>query len=76
MIAMDIQASISKDLSTFTPDMLQMVADYIKALRRKQSQSQTPITPLVASLFTGHKTDISDEELEQMKDEYLKEKYL
>ena len=76
MIAMDIQASISKDLSTFTPDMLQMVADYVKALRRKQSQSQTLITPLVASLFTGHKTDISDEELEQLKDDYLKEKYL
>ena len=73
---MDIQASISKDLSTFTPDMLQMVAEYVKSLRRKQLQSQQPITPLVASLLTGHKTDISDEELEQMKDEYLKEKYL
>ena len=30
----------------------------------------------VTSLFTGHKTDISDEELEQMKYEHLAEKYL
>ena len=76
MTTMDIRASISNDLSTFTPDMLQMVADYVKSLRRKQSQPQTPITPLVASLFTGHKTDISDEELEQLKDDYIAEKYL
>ena len=76
MTTMDIRASISNDLSTFTPDMLQMVADYVKSLRRRQSQQQTPITPLVASLFTGHKTTLTDEELEQMKYEYLAEKYL
>ena len=73
---MDIRAAISNDMNGFTPDMLQMVADYVKSLRHRQSQLQMPVTPLVASLFTGHKTDISDEELEQMKDEYLKEKYL
>ena len=73
---MDIRAAISNDMTDFTPDMLQMVADYIKSLRRSQLQPQQSVTPLVASLFTGHKSTLTDEELEQMKDEYLTEKYL
>jgi hypothetical protein len=48
----------------------------VKLLRRRQSQPPQFVTPLVASLFTGHKTDITDEELKQMKDEHLTEKYL
>ena len=76
MTTMDLRAAISDDMNGFTPDMLQMVAEYVKSLRRRQSQPQQFVTPLVASLFTGHKTDITDEELKQMKDEYLKEKYL
>ena len=76
MATMDIRAAISNDMTDFTPDMLQMVADYVKSLRHSQLQLQQSVTPLVASLFTGHKSTLTDEELEQMKDEYLTEKYL
>ena len=75
MTAIDIRASINSDLNSFTPDMLQMVADYVKSLLHKKVQ-EPPITPLVASLFTGNSVKISDAELEQMKEDYLKEKYL
>ncbi len=53
---------------------VQLLVD--STVRRKQTRQTRQVTPLVASLFTGHKTDITDEELKQMKDEYLKEKYL
>ena len=75
MTALDIRASINTELNGFTPDMLQMVADYVKSLRRKKTEEPS-ITPLVASLFTGHSVSISDMELEQAKEVYLKEKYL
>lgn len=32
---MDLRAAISSDMNGFTPDMLQMVAEYVKSLRRK-----------------------------------------
>lgn len=35
----------------------------------------TKITPTVARLKTGHSLDVSDEELDQMRYEYLMEKY-
>ena len=76
MTAMDLRAAINNDLSTFSPDMLQVVADYVRSLRRKKESQSSPITPLVASLFTGHKVTITDEQLNAAREEYLKEKYL
>lgn len=76
MTAMDLRAAINNDLSTFTPDMLQVVADYVRSLRRKKESQSSPITPLVASLFTGHTVNITDEQLDAAREEYLKEKYL
>jgi hypothetical protein len=73
---MEIRASINNDLNSFTSEMLQLVADYVKSLRLKQAKQKMEITPLVASMFTGHKTNLSDEELDQLKEDYLKEKYL
>ena len=40
MTTMDLRAAISNDMNGFTPDMLQMVAEYVKSLRRRQSQPQ------------------------------------
>lgn len=76
MTTMEIRASINNDLNSFTSEMLQMVADYVKSLRLKQARQKMTVTPLVASMFTGHKTNLSDEELDQLKEDYLKEKYL
>ena len=45
-------------------------------VRREQRRQARQVTPLVSSLFTGHKTAVTDEQLEQMKKDYLTEKYL
>lgn len=76
MTAVDIRAAINNDLSTFSPDMLQVVAEYVRMLRRKKDQSQNMITPLVASLFTGHSVNATDDQLDAARAEYLQEKYL
>lgn len=76
MTAVDIRAAINNDLNTFPPDLLLVVADYVQSLRRRRENINTPITPLVASLFTGHSVNITDEEIETVREEYLKEKYL
>ena len=76
MTAVDIRAAINNDLNTFPPDLLQVVADYVRSLRKKNEGAGVPITPLVASMLTGHSVNISDEELDDVRDEYLKEKYL
>lgn len=76
MTAVDIRTSINNDLSTFPPDLLQVVADYVKSLRKRKEDADVPITPLVASLFTGHSVNITDEQLDAVREDYLKEKYL
>lgn len=76
MTTVDIRAAINNDLNTFPPDLLLVVADYVQSLRRRRENINTPITPLVASLFTGHSVNITDEEIETVREEYLKEKYL
>ena len=76
MTTMEIRASINNDLNNLTSEMLQLVADYVKSLRLKQTKQKLTITPLVASMLTGHKTNLSDEDLDQMMEDYLKEKYL
>ncbi len=53
-----------------------MVADYVRSLRKRSEANETPITPLVASIFTGHSLNISDIELDTAREAYLKEKYL
>lgn len=76
MTAVDIRAAINNDLNTFSMDMLQVVADYVRSMRKKRDEEDVPITPLVASLFTGHSVDITDEQLDTARAEYLQEKYL
>jgi hypothetical protein len=77
MTTVDIRAAINNELNSFTPDMLLQVAEYMKSLREERHSSKsTTITPLVASLFTGHSISLTDDELDHMKEAYLKEKYL
>ncbi len=76
MTAADIRAAINNDLSTFPPDLLQVVADYVRSLRKKNEGDDMTITPLVASLFTGHSVNVTDAELNAAREDYLKEKYL
>ncbi len=76
MTAVDIKAAINNDLSTFPPDLLQVVADYVQSLRKKNEGAGMPITPLVASMFTGHSVNVTDAELDAAREEYLREKYL
>ncbi|MBP3764090.1 MAG: hypothetical protein J6I49_09495 [Bacteroidales bacterium] len=76
MTAVDIRAAINNDLSNFSMDMLQVVADYVRSLRKKKDEEDMPITPLVASLFTGHSVNVTDEQLNAARAEYLQEKYL
>ena len=74
---MDIRAAINNDLNTFPPDLLQVVADYVQSLRKKNENESMTITPLVASLFTGHSVvNVTDEDLDTIREDYLKEKYL
>ncbi len=53
---------------------VQLLVD--STVRRKQKRQDRQVTPLVSSLFTGHKATVTDEQLEQMKEDYLMEKYL
>jgi hypothetical protein len=76
MTAVDIRAAINNDLNTFSMDMLQVVADYVRSMRKKNEGAGMPITPLVASMFTGHSVNITDEQLDAARAEYLQEKYL
>ncbi len=76
MTAVDIRAAINNDLNTFPPDLLQVVADFVRSLRMKNEGIDTTITPLVASMFTGHSINVSDAELDAAREDYLKEKYL
>lgn len=76
MTAVDIRAAINNDLNTFSMDMLQVVADYVRSMRKKKEGAGMPITPLVASMFTGHSVNITDEQLDAARAEYLQEKYL
>lgn len=76
MTTVDIRAAINNDLNTFPPDLLQVVVDYVRSLRRQNENERTSISPLVASLFTGHTVDVTDEELDSAREEYLKAKYL
>lgn len=76
MTAVDIRAAINNDLNTFSMDMLQVVADYVRSMRKKRDEEDVPITPLVASMFTGHSVNITDEQLDAARTEYLQEKYL
>lgn len=73
---MDIRAAINEDLRTFPPDLLQVVAEYVRSLRNKKESTDMTITPLIASLFTGHSVNISDEEIDKARQEYLKNKNL
>ena len=75
MTAVDIRAAINNDLNTFPPDLLQVVADFVRSLRMKNEGTDTTITPLV-SMFTGHSVNVSDAELDAACEDYLKEKYL
>ena len=52
MTAVDIRAAINNDLNTFSMDMLQVVTDYVRSMRKKRDEEDVPITPLVASMFT------------------------
>lgn len=76
MTAVDIRAAINNDLSTLSPDLLQVVADYVRSLRNKNEGASQQITPLVASMFTGHSVNVTDQELDAAREDYLKEKYL
>ena len=51
MTAVDIRAAINNDPNTFSMDMLHVVADYVRLLRKKRDEENLLITPLVASLF-------------------------
>ena len=76
MTAVDIRAAINNDLNTFPPDLLQVVADFVRSLRMKNEGADTTITPLLACMFTGHSVNVSDAELDAAREDYLKEKYL
>lgn len=47
---------------------------YIKS-EEKSAQTPISITPKVARLKTGHSWNVSDQELDRMRYEYLAEKY-
>lgn len=53
---------------------VQLLVD--STVRREQRRQARQVTPLVSSLFTGRKTAVTDEQLDQMKKDYLTEKYL
>lgn len=75
MTAIDLRASINDELSSMSLNMLEKVADFVKSLRGKGVQDRS-VSPLVASMLTGHSVNLSEEELDNLKMEYLKEKFL
>lgn len=74
MNAMDLRSRINTELESMPLSMLEKVSDFIQSLSAENA-SDEGITPLVASMLTGHSVDLSDTELNTMKEEYLKEKY-
>ena len=56
-------------------NMLEKVAEFVKSLRGKSTPNRS-VSPLISSMLTGHTVDLSDEELDSLKMEYLKEKFL
>jgi len=75
MTAIDLRASINDELGTMSLNMLERVAAFVKSLR-SESVPDRSVSPLVASIMTGHSVSLSDAELDSLKMEYLKEKYL
>ena len=74
MTAIDLRAIINAKLNSIPLSMLEKVADFVKSLG-SESVPNHSITPLVASMLTGHSVDLTDTELKEMKDDYLQEKY-
>ena len=74
MTTIDLRADINAKLNSMPLSMLEKVADFVKKLGTENVPDHS-ITPLVASMLTGHSADISDTELKAMKDDYLQEKY-
>ena len=74
MTTIDLRADINAKLNSMPLSMLEKVADFVKKLG-SESIPDHSITPLVASMLTGHSADFTDTELEAMKDDYLQEKY-
>ncbi len=75
MTAIDLRASINEDLSSMPLSMLEKVAEFVKSLRVRNTRNRS-VSPLVSSMLTGHSANLSDEELDSQKMEYLKEKFL
>lgn len=86
MTAIELRTSITADLEQMSMEMLESVSRYVKRLRRHsravQAMEKTDtdrktieITSGVARLCTGHSWEVTDEELDQMRYEYLMEKY-
>ena len=85
MTAIELRTSITEDLNQLSTEMLENVSQYVKRLIKRSRPTKSSvasehrsidITPGVARLRMGYPTDISDEELDNMRYEYLKEKYL
>ncbi len=75
MTAIDLRASINDELSSMSLNMLEKVADFVKSLTGKNMRDRS-VSPLVSSMLTGHSVNLSDEELDSLKMEHLKEKFL
>lgn len=82
MTTIELRTSILADLDQMNVEMLESVSRYVKRLRRhampvRHSKLATAhqITPGVSRLIRENPWDISDEELDQMRYEYLMEKY-
>lgn len=74
MTTIDLRADINAKLNSMPLSMLEKVADFVKKLG-SESIPDHSITPLVASMLTGHSVDLTDTELKAMKADYLQEKY-
>lgn len=74
MTTIDLRADINAKLNSMPLSMLEKVADFVDKLG-KESVPDHSITPLVASMLTGHSVDLTDTELKALKGDYLQEKY-
>ena len=74
MTAIDLRASINDESSSMSLNMLEKVAEFVKSLTGKSTRNHS-VSPLVYSILTGHSVNLSDEELDSLKMEYLKEKF-
>lgn len=74
MTTIDLRANINAKLNSMPLSMLEKVADFVDKLG-KESVPDHSITPLVASMLTGHSVDLTDTELKALKGDYLQEKY-